>query len=310
MAISTTAFPFTSEVTYDAQGWPTLDRAVDSSVLRNMLKMYFSNGLFLSALATSWAVTAPSDNSLVLTVAAGAGLIQGATGYTDAPGTLTLSAADSSLPRYDMVVARLNDNSDYRNIYLDIIEGTPASTPAYPELTQSDSIWEIGIAAIYRAANSTTVTQSAITDLRADSTYAGQVNAIDSIDTSTWGSQLTTYYEEFVALCETYQAERETAFNTWFEEMKDQLSEDAAGALQLEINEEELRRQGFESGTTVFNADGSITYTDEDSSVTTTVFNADGSITTTKVDSNNVQLATSTTVFNADGSITVTASRT
>ena len=28
-----TAFPFTSELTYDAKGWPQLDRAVDAAVL-------------------------------------------------------------------------------------------------------------------------------------------------------------------------------------------------------------------------------------------------------------------------------------
>lgn len=79
--------------------------------------------------------------------------------------------------------------------------------------------------------------------------------------------------------------------------------------LQDEIDEEALKRQGFESVTTVFNVDGSITQTDEDSNVTTTVFNQDGSITSTKVDSDNVQIATATTVFNQDGSITTTATR-
>lgn len=309
MAISTTAFPFTSEVTYDAQGWPELDRAVDSTVLRNMIKKFFSNGLFLSADANCWAVTAPSDDSLTVTVSPGAGVIQGATGYTENSGTLTLPAADASLPRYDMIVARLNDNNAYRNIYLDVVTGTAASTPAYPDLTQSDSVWEIGIAAVLRPAASTTITQSNITDLRANSDYAGQVNAIDSIDTSEWSAQLDAYYLEYVARSAAYESASQASFTAWFEDMKDQLSEDAAGNLQLEIDDEELKRKGFEGVTTVFNADGSISSTDEESRVATTVFNADGSIVTTLKDANDLTIATSTTVFNADGSITTTATR-
>ena len=254
MAISTTAFPFTSEVTYDELGWPTLDRAVDSTVLRNMIKKFFSDGLFLSADANCWKVTAPDDSSQTVDIAPGSGVIRGATGYTDSAGVLALPDADSAKPRYDMVVARLNDNSAYRNIYLDIIQGTAATTPTYPALTQTDSIWEIGIAALYRPANSTTITQSQITDLRADSDYAGQVNVIDSIDTSGWFDQLNAYFAEFQQTCEddyatytarclaiiadlsTYEGSMETEFMTWFNEMKGQLSEDAAGHLQLEID--------------------------------------------------------------------------
>ncbi len=254
MAISTTAFPFTSEVTYDEQGWPQLDRAVDSTVLRNMIKKYFSDGLFLSADANCWKVTAPSDSSQTVDIAPGCGLVRGATGYTEASGTLTMPDANSSLPRYDMVVARLNDNTSYRNIFLDIIEGTAAATPTYPALTQTDSVWEIGIAALYRPANSSTITQAQITDLRADSEYAGQVNAIDTIDTSGWFDQLNAYFAEFQETCDedyatytaqcaaivadlaTYEGNMETEFTTWFNEMKDQLSEDAAGHLQLQID--------------------------------------------------------------------------
>lgn len=58
--------------------------------------------------------------------------------------------------------------------------------------------------------------------------------------------------------------------------------------------------QGFDSGTVVFNDDGSITETNSEGHTKTTVFNSDGSITETFVASSTV---VKTTVFNEDGSI-------
>lgn len=63
-----------------------------------------------------------------------------------------------------------------------------------------------------------------------------------------------------------------------------------------------MAMQGFAGQTTVFNADGSITATNQAGDTMTTAFNADGSITETftAVDG---QAITKTTVFQADGSI-------
>ena len=80
------------------------------------------------------------------------------------------------------------------------------------------------------AANQAAITQSSISDTRADSSVCGLITQlIDQIDTSEFMQQLTTWQEE-------YAAEQQAAFSTWFEAMKDQLSEDAAGNLQLEID--------------------------------------------------------------------------
>jgi hypothetical protein len=59
--------------------------------------------------------------------------------------------------------------------------------------------------------------------------------------------------------------------------------------------------QGMDNGTTVFNADGSITETFADG-VQVTTFNADGSITQVFTATSG-QVMTKTTTFNADGSI-------
>ena len=60
--------------------------------------------------------------------------------------------------------------------------------------------------------------------------------------------------------------------------------------------------QGFFGATTVFNANGTITETNQDGDTLTTTFNNDGSITERFV--SGTQVITKTTTFNNDGSIT------
>lgn len=310
-----TAFPFTSKMTFDEHGWPQLDRGVTSEVLRKVLRSYYTNGVFGISDSNCLQVFAPSDGSATVKVKPGVCLINGATGYTEEAISLDLTAGDASLPRIDTVVARLNDNTDYRAIYLDIIIGTPATTPQAPALTQSDSIWEIGLANIRRAANSTVITDSNITDTRADTSRCGYVTAINEIDTESLMQQLNAYYDEFVEQCtDDYNDSRATylgqcnalvqaitEFTTateadilaWFDGMKDQLSEDAAINLQVQINQitenEFLEKYGLVNKVTsiIKNADGStqqIVEASSDEQITaTTTFTRDSSGSTTRI---------------------------
>ena len=67
------------------------------------------------------------------------------------------------------------------------------------------------------------------------------------------------------------------------------------------INRENMMAiQGFVANNTVFNADGSITETNDNGEVLTTRFNEDGTISETFVGEKTI---TKTTIFNVDGSI-------
>ena len=267
------AFPFTSKLSYDEHGWPQLDRAVTSEVLRQIYKRYFTNGVFGISDSTCFQVSVATGGAGV-SIAPGACQIQGATGYEENAVTLEITPNSANLPRIDTVVARLNDNSDYRSIYFDILEGTPAVTPAAPALTQSDSIWELGLCNIARAANSSVITNSNITDTRADSSRCGYVTAIQQLDTASLYQQFQAYIQEvqdaldaadatynetaqnYLTTLETtgdaqlaaiteafnaYAAVTEEEFNNWFASIRDILDEDVAGHLQNEIDEHEDR---------------------------------------------------------------------
>ena len=145
-----------------------------------------------------------------------------------------------------------------------------------------------------------------------------------------WVAEQEQAYEDWVEAEEgaydAWVANQQSLFLAWLDRMKGQLSEDAAGHLQLEIDDlsddvddrleamddaiyvrEFKRYYDICTRTTVFNNDGSITMTNSDETVTvTTVFNNNGTITETVVDGVKNVTYTKTITFNNDGSISET----
>jgi hypothetical protein len=87
------------------------------------------------------------------------------------PTTLTLPEADTALPRIDRILLRYDALA--RKTTLVAVSGTPASTPAAPELTRTDRMYDLCLALVARPAASTVITAADITDTRADETVCG-----------------------------------------------------------------------------------------------------------------------------------------
>ena len=219
---------FDSEITgVDENGMPIFDRAETSDLFRMLFANLVSNGVLASP-GDCFQVVA--GTGMTVRIRPGFAMIKGAFAYDADEATVTLAAANANLPRLDRVVLRCN----YHDRCCEIIvkTGTPSTVPVAPELLQPENgdYYELGLALITVAANQAAITQSSISDTRADSSVCGLITQlIDHIDTSEFMQQLTTWQEE-------YAAKQQAAFSTWFEAMKDQLSEDAAGNLQLEID--------------------------------------------------------------------------
>jgi hypothetical protein len=192
---------FDSEITgTDSEGMPIFDRAETSELFALFFSKLVTNGV-LAKPATCFQVLA-GDSGLTIKVQPGFGMVNGRFAYDNAEALISLDKAPTSYSRIDRVVLRCN----YLNRLCEIIvkAGTAASSPVAPELLQptSGDYYELGLATIKISANQTVLTQSAITDTRADSSVCGYITQlIDSIDTSTLMAQLNTYYDEFVAKC-------------------------------------------------------------------------------------------------------------
>lgn len=272
------------------------DRTYNADDFALWLQKFFTTGVFTGDLE----VTA-DGSSMDVTVAVGYANVEGKVGMFTSAETLTLDTADGSYDRIDNIVVECNYSD--RTFEIKAVTGTAASSPVAPDVTRDDSAYQLVIAQVTVAAGATYITQSAITDTRTDDDLCGVVaGTVTEIDFTQITAQFEAYYEEFV---ET----NETNFLTWFEEMKDQLSEDAAGALQEEVDTLNMGANSGVTKTTEFNSDGSITETwPSDGRYKVTEFNSDGSITETVYNSLDVVQWTKLTEFNSDGSITETVS--
>lgn len=83
---------------------------------------------------------------------------------TDAELTKAIAASDPTNPRWDRVVARLDWSNNLVSVA--VVTGTPAGSPAIPALTQSSTIWEIGIALVYVTAAVATIAADKVYDYR------------------------------------------------------------------------------------------------------------------------------------------------
>lgn len=244
-------FPFDSHVTFDVDGTPIYDRAITSDPYRKLLKTLFTNGI-LPDVSTNLQVMA--KEGLTLSVLSGFAMVEGCMKLQEKDLTITLDPGDS-LPRIDRVVMRLDVNDDVRACELAIIKGTPATSPIAPNLVRSSSVYDICLAAVTVNSNTQEIINANIEDTRYDDDVCGVISSLSKFDTSSIYLQIQSDLEEFKRVSQKDYEDwtdsekeawvgwvtfNENSFTEWYNKMKDQLSQDVAGHLQLEIDELQL----------------------------------------------------------------------
>lgn len=190
------SFPFDSEVIYDAEGNPEYDRGADSTILSDFIHLMFTDGVFPNP-STGLQVTASSEEMSVV-VKPGNCMIQGRMGIEETDRTLVFNAAGSSYDRIDSVVARLNTNHDYRDIDLYVVKGTEASTPTAPELTRTGGIYELRLANVFIAKNTTLISAERITDTRLSDECGIVTSNPNPVDTATIFNQYQAALDKYL----------------------------------------------------------------------------------------------------------------
>lgn len=218
-------FPFDSHVTFESDGTPVYDRAITSAPLRKLIAKLLTDGILPNP-STNLQVEAGSGMNVV--VNPGFAICAGGLKLEENQRTLAIQAADSNYDRIDTVVLRWNDNDSERICDLYIVEGIPAASPLRPELTRTESIWELGLADLFVNKNSSAISNQRITDTRYETARCGIISAISEFDT-------TTLYQQVQSDLAGFKASEQADFITWFNDIKGQLSEDAAGNLQKQI---------------------------------------------------------------------------
>lgn len=102
---------------------------------------------------------------------------------------LTVGLANSSLPRIDRVVVSWATVDYSAKPTIEILQGSPASQPQPPALTNTTLKRQISLAQIRVAAAASRITASDITDERMDETVCGLVTESVGVDTSVMQAQ-------------------------------------------------------------------------------------------------------------------------
>lgn len=202
------------------------DRAITSAPLRSLIGKLFTDGIAPNP-SDNLQVTAGAD--MTVTVNAGFAICGSCLKLEETARTLAVQASNVSYDRIDTVVLRLNTNDDARYCDLYVVQGVAAASPVRPALARTSTIWELGLADIFVSKGSGAISKARITDTRYDTERCGIISSVSQFDTATIYQQVQVDLAEF--------KEKEQAdFLMWYEQMRSQLTEDAAGNLQHQID--------------------------------------------------------------------------
>lgn len=189
------------------------DRVYDADSFEHLLKKFFTSGVFTGACQVTAAGT-----GMTCSVGAGYANCDGKIRIFDSATALSFDTAHATYDRIDTVVVERNDTD--REITLKVVKGVQSATPVATAPVRSGGVFQLVLAEVYIAAGETAVSQAIITDKRPDTTVCGYV--VTAVQTPDFGE----LYDQFTE-----------AFMLWFDAIRGQLDEDAAGHLQNEIDD-------------------------------------------------------------------------
>lgn len=173
------SFPFDSKFDgYSDDGYPVYDRAVGASMLRETFKQFFSDGVFGTP-ADAWQIT--KVDGLSVKVAPGTAIIRG--GIASTTEAVTLKLADSA-PQGKVtysIFLRVDDNEEYRSLYLRVSEGEASSTPAPANPDNDAAVKELRLGYVVVPSGATDLTDAEIVNEKGSAVcpYAAPFEEID-----------------------------------------------------------------------------------------------------------------------------------
>lgn len=235
------------------------DRKYNALEMSSIFDGIIVDGVYMSI---GDALNVKSSGGMGITVGIGRAWFNHTWTLNDSLLPLTLANSDVLLNRIDAIVLEVNNNTEVRKNTIKILKGTPSSKPVKPTMTEGELLNQHPLAYISIPAGATSISQSNIENAVGTSAcpyVTGVLKGMDidklvaqwgaqwaewlssntdawkafmSDNTNEWKSFMAKNKNEWSALINGNMSE----FETWFEHMKDQLSEDAAGNLQLQVD--------------------------------------------------------------------------
>lgn len=190
------------------------DREYDAIDFSKLFDGLINDGIFASQ-GDKFIVVEDTPASMDVVVGSGRAWFNHTWTLNDADLDVTVPTAHATLNRIDIVYLEVDEST--RTNSIDIVSGTPATTPVAPTLTQTSTVHQYALAHIYVGAAATSIGQEDITNKIGLSATPFVTGIIDQVNV-----------EELLL---EWQAE----WDTWFDAIKDQLSTEAETNLQNQI---------------------------------------------------------------------------
>lgn len=196
------------------------DRKYNASWFAEYFSNFLTDGIFNGG--TNLQVYATGSDYIVR-VKVGRAWIQGYYyALKDAERQLVPDAADATNDRIDRIVLRLSVAQAARSITAVIKTGTPAGTPAPPDLEQDlagSGVYELSLAQVLVGTGVTTIASEAVTDERLDNAVCGLVESLIQADTTDIFDQFQAYLNakesEFNGIMSAYDTYIQGQVDDW-----------------------------------------------------------------------------------------------
>lgn len=198
------------------------DRKYDALDVSRIFDGIIKDGVFMNV-GNQFKVAVLSD--MQLTVDSGRAWFNHTWSYNDSKFVVTITDSDVLLPRIDAVILEINE--DNRMNAVKVLTGIAATVPAKPTLTNTTTVHQYPLAYITIPANSSSVTAGNIENAVGTSACPFVTGVLQGMN------------------IDNLIAQWDAQFMTWFDRMKGQLGTDAAGNLQVQIDDLQVQINGF-----------------------------------------------------------------
>lgn len=218
-------------LTYGFYNSQSGDRVYSTSQISDFLDGLVNDGIFAPITDgehVGFQVVAQSPNIMGVNVSVGKAWFNATWTKIDSAYPVALDSANALLNRIDAIVLTIDKTREGRTNYIEVIKGTEVSgTPEKPEIQNGSNIYRYPLAYVTINAAVSSIT---------DSMIENNINVDGGIPLVDLTSPLGGNYPTTEALLSQYKAE----FDDWFNYMKNQLTTDAAGNLQKQIDQTKI----------------------------------------------------------------------
>ena len=173
------------------------DRRYTAEQMSALFDGLINDGIF-ATVGSAFSITA-SGTSNEITVGVGRAWFNHTWLYNDAILPMMLGNSEVLLDRIDAIVIEINHTESIRAGSIRIINGTPASKPERPTMVELENVHQYPLAYIYRAAGSTSVNQSNITNMIGSGSCPYVTGILQVVDieniVAQWGSEFSIWFE-------------------------------------------------------------------------------------------------------------------